>query len=67
MSVTAKFPGTCARSCGRPIRRGDQIAFIDRELFHEACAGEADTPAPLTRSVCPNCFTEVAISGGCMC
>lgn len=49
----------------RPLR--DQVAYVDQDLMHEACTSAGGLPAPITRAVCGTCFTEVSVSGGCMC
>lgn len=64
----AKYRGRCADGdCRRPIERGDPVVFVDQALFHDECALDGCAPAPITRSVCPKCFTERSVSGACSC
>lgn len=45
MTITAKFPGRCAR-CGRAITPGQQIEWSrGQRPYHTACAEAAGTPA----------------------
>ncbi len=68
MSFAARFDDRCASpDCAKPIRAGDQVAYVDQDLMHEACTSAGELPAPITRAVCGTCFTEVSVSGGCMC
>lgn len=72
-TFTAKYRGQCASSlCDRAIAPGDDITRVDQLLMHDECAldptGAGDgSPAPITRKVCQDCFTEVSISGACSC
>jgi hypothetical protein len=71
MSFSARFAGRCASvSCTRPIQVDDAVVYVDQDLMHDECAldgGALSSIAPLTRSICDSCFTEVSVSGGCMC
>jgi hypothetical protein len=53
--------------CDRPIRPGDDVVFVDQELFHDECALDDGAPTPISRPVCPECFTERSVSGACSC
>lgn len=64
----AKYRGSCASAvCDRAVEKGDQVIFVDQELFHDECALDSAAPAPIQRAVCPECFTEVSVSGACSC
>lgn len=68
MSFTAKYSARCASGiCDRRIEPGDQVVYVDQELFHDECALDAQIPTPATRPVCTECFTEVSVSGVCSC
>jgi len=64
VSFTAKYTGTCAADCGYRIREGDQVEYVEDQLMHVDCP---DAIAPITRAVCPECFTETAVNGACSC
>ena len=62
--MRAMFESVCA-DCDAQIRSGDEIARTgDGMWVHVVC------PAPVTelrRPVCQVCFTEISVSGACMC
>lgn len=70
-TFAAKYRGTCAdQNCTRPVEPGDDVVFVDQELFHDECALGASTNSalrPITRPVCQTCFTEQSVSGDCAC
>lgn len=60
----ARWAGTC-QSCGGQFDQGDEVARTKDGTVHEGCR---DDPAePKRGEVCPECFTEKALSGVCAC
>ncbi|MDO4254357.1 MAG: hypothetical protein Q4C81_04305 [Kocuria sp.] len=67
-TFAAKYRGPCGSAvCDRRVEPGDQVVFVDQQLFHDECALDSALPAPVRRAVCPECFTEVSVSGACSC
>lgn len=62
----AKYTGRC-RACGSAIEIGDTVTYDSESgvLVHGLC--EDTEVEPLRRAICPSCFTEVSVSGACMC
>lgn len=62
--MRALFASTCG-DCDGTIRSGEEIARAESGAWvHVVC------PAPileLRRPVCTVCFTEISVSGACMC
>ena len=63
----ARYGGIC-ENCGERITPGDLARYEDDQLVH---AGDA-CPRPAvgirrTGAYCPNCWTEYALSGSCLC
>ena len=61
-TIEAKHPALCS-DCSRFIHVGDLITrdAVDKRWIH------ADCPVEEFRPVCPDCFTEQALNGKCMC
>lgn len=61
-TMEAKYPGVCD-SCNFGVRPGQQIQLDDSNADprweHVTC--------PTGPAVCPECFTEVARNGACLC
>jgi hypothetical protein len=61
MTRVAVFTTVC-RSCGRLIRKGDQICYLDEYGFvHAEC------PEDKIGSACPKCHIIRALDGSCEC
>lgn len=44
--MDARYPGDCAGTCGRPIERGQRIAYGGRDdVWHPYCAAAVDSKA----------------------
>lgn len=67
-TFTAKYRSRCGSGCDRDIEPGDDIIRVDQEIVHDECAlGSGAPPRSAQRDVCLSCFTEVFISGDCLC
>lgn len=62
MSIQAAYVDIC-EACGGQIRPGQ---LIDRDMWSEKWMHET-CPQDEPRPVCPECFTEIALSGACAC
>ena len=60
----ANFDGRCSE-CPEPIKRGDEVRFVDHVLQHGHCPDHE--PVQVERDVCPACFTERSVTGACAC
>lgn len=68
MSFTAAWGGRCAsEQCSTPIEPGDDVIYVDDELFHDACASDAAPVERPTRAICQTCWIEIAANGTCLC
>lgn len=58
----AEYPGRCG-ACGEPIDVGELARYVDDEVVHVECF----TLEEAFRDICPDCFTERAVNGECLC
>lgn len=56
-ALRARFGGRCGGGCGERIVPGDTIVYVDDEVVHVACEGDAIRPARRA-PVCSNCWLE---------
>lgn len=62
--MRALFESVCG-DCDEKIRTGEEIARTDRGAWaHVVCP---PSKLDLQRPVCTVCFTEISVSGACMC
>lgn len=61
--LVSRYAGTCAE-CGEHFPQGEAIVSGEHGWQHSTCP---DDPTEHKRQVCGGCFTEVSVSGRCMC
>lgn len=68
MSAVARFPSKCPACLGQ-VEVGDVIVPQETAQGAQLWVHEVCPPAKfdITREVCPVCFTEVSVTGACMC
>ena len=64
-ALIASWHGRCG-VCDGTIRPGEFCRQVEGEIAHSTCVGSSRIE-PITRAVCPECFTEVSVSGACLC
>lgn len=64
-SFAARFISRCC-ACDERIYEGDLIRFNDDGYYviHDDCEAAAPVERPV-QPMCPTCFTELPIAGGC--